>query len=604
MNLLRYTITPSRPAAHIFTVTVTVDEPHPAGQRFMLPVWIPGSYMVREFARNVVSLKASAGGSDVPVEKTDKCTWQCAAAVGPLTLTYEVYAWDLSVRAAHLDETHGFFNGTSVFLLPEGMRDLHCEVEIIRPAGAPFAKWQVGSALSAKNGSNTAPVKDFGVFTAVSYDELIDHPVELGTFDHVSFEACGVPHHILVTGRHRGDLARMAQDFRKFCETQIRLFEPDTSAAPMQAYWFLLTVVGDGFGGLEHRASTALLSGRDSLPLAHEIKITSAYRKLLSLASHEYFHTWNVKRIKPAVFVPYDLTRENVTRQLWFFEGFTDYYDDLMLCRSGVITPLEYLEMEADNIARVSAQPGRFRQSVAESSFDAWVKYYRQDENAVNSIVSYYQKGAMIGMALDLSIREATQQARSLDDVMRALWARRGADDVAAVAEGEIEHVVSKVVGEVAACDLGDFFQRHVYGTEDPDLAGLLKPLGIALTWRNKGAAADEPATAALGVKFGAEANGDARIVQAFDGGAAMAAGLSAGDTIVAIDGLRVTALSIERRVRSYRVGDVIEVTSFRRDELMRTTVTLTEDPQRICVLTITDVSADTNARRLRWLGA
>jgi hypothetical protein len=194
---------------------------------------------------------------------------------------------------------------------------------------------------------------------------LIDHPVEMGVFTHATFETCGVKHHVVLTGRHRADVTRLTNDLQKVCETQNRLFEPETAAAPMSEYWFLITVVGDGFGGLEHRASTALIVSRDELPLANEPRVTTGYRKLLSLASHEYFHTWNVKRILPARFAPYDLTQENYTKQLWFFEGFTDYYDDLMLVRSGVITVLEYLELEADGIGRVLSQavPSRVSQS-------------------------------------------------------------------------------------------------------------------------------------------------------------------------------------------------------------------------------------------------
>lgn len=572
----------------------------------MLPVWIPGSYMVREFARNIVSIAAHAACEPVAIEKQDKCTWVCAPTQGPLTVTYEVYAWDLSVRAANLDQTHGFFNGTSVFLLAEGFRDAPCEIEIVRPVGHQYAKWQVGSALSAKNGSNTAPVKDFGFFVARNYDELVDHPVEMGAFEHASFDAHGVPHHVLVTGRHRADLSRVASDFKEFCEAQITLFEPATQRAPFDAYWFLLTVVSDGYGGLEHRASTALLASRDTLPQPGETKVSAQYKKLLSLASHEYFHAWNVKRIKPARFVRYDLSQENYTKQLWFFEGFTDYYDDLMLCRAAIITPLEYLEIEADNIARVIAQSGRRRQSVAASSFDAWVKYYRQDENAANSMVSYYQKGAMVGMALDLTIREATQHTRSLDDVMRALWARRDGDDQSPVAEGEIERIASEVAGR----DLSDFFSNVVYGTEDPDLAALLPTVGITMSWRNRGAGhtlsqvGSELPPASFNVKWGAEANGDARIAQAFEDGAAMVAGLSAGDIVIALDGLRVTAHTIERRLKNYCVGETVTVTAFRRDELMTFTVVLQADTQRICVLTITDASPEATARRIRWLGA
>ena len=597
--MIHYTLTPKHPAAHLFEVTLTVENPAAAGQRFMLPTWIPGSYMIREFSRHIVSLHAAASGAPVACTKIDKSTWQCAPCQGALTLCYEVYAWDLSVRGAHLDDSHGFFNGTSVFLLAEGFRDAPCEVDIQRPVGEKYAKWQVASALSAKNGSNGAYTKDFGVFIAANYDELIDHPVEMGTFTHATFEACGVIHHIAVTGRHRADMARLCRDFQKFCEAHIRLFEPDTALAPMREYWFLIMAVGEGFGGLEHRDSTALLVSRDDLPVPSstpEEKPAAAYRKLLSLASHEYFHTWNVKRIMPTAFMPYDFTRENHTRQLWFFEGITDYYDDLMLVRSNIITPLEYLEIEADIIGRVHAQAGRGKQSVAESSFDAWTKYYRQDENAVNSIVSYYQKGAMVGMALDLTIRDKSNGTRSLDDVMRALWMRFGKPGIG-VPEGEIENIAS----EMAGADLSAFFADAVYGTRDIALAELFATVGVTLTWRPT-VSTITAADPTLGAKISADANGDAKLAQVFEGGAALAAGLSAGDTIVALDGLRVTAANLERRIKSHGVGETLAVVAFRRDELLNTNLTLQAQARQTCVLTLADTPIEARARRNAWL--
>jgi predicted metalloprotease with PDZ domain len=611
----QYTIFPKHPAAHLFEVTVTVASPAPDGQRFMLPVWIPGSYMVREFARNIVRLSAMSSNRPVAVEKIDKCTWQCAPCDGPLTLTYEVYAWDLSVRAAHLDETHAFFNGTSVFLRAEGMDDSPCELTILPPAGEQFAGRQIATALRQTQALARLPgqkvpeirtdagvslpgVKSFGTFLAADYDELIDHPVEIGTFTHAAFEACGVTHHIAITGQHRADLNRLCADLKKICEAQIRLFEPDTGKAPMDEYWFLVMAIGDGFGGLEHRASTALICGRDDLPQAHDSKVGNGYRRFLSLASHEYFHTWNVKRIKPAVFIDYDLRQENYTRQLWFFEGITDYFDDLMLARTGLVTPLQYLEIEAENIGKVMAQSARLKQSVADSSFDAWIKYYRQDENAPNAVVSYYQKGAIIGMALDLTLRQRTHGAISLDDVMRALWKQYGKTGTG-VPEGGIQAVAERISG----LDLGDFFARAVYGTADIDLKPLFDFVGIDLGWKVPGQAnASDPVPATLGAKIGGDSNGDAKLQQVFDGSAAQAAGLSAGDTVIAVDGLRVNAATLEKRIRTYPPGSVVTFTAFRRDEMKTFTVTLQAQAATTCVLTTRDTPAEAKTQRDRWL--
>ena len=614
---IRYTIVPSNPAAHLFEVSVTVSDPDPTGQRFTLPVWIPGSYMIREFARNIVALRAACGDKAIACEKIDKATWQCAPASGAITLTYEVYAWDLSVRAAHLDEAHGFFNGTSVFLLAQGRENSACEVDIKRPSGERYADWKIATALDqtpalarlpeanvpgrrTSAGVSTISLKQFGSFTTANYDELIDHPVEMGTFTHATFEACGVTHHIAITGRHRADMPRLCADLKKICEYQIRLFEPKTAQAPMREYWFLIMAVGDGYGGLEHRASTALICNRDDLPSMQEKKVGNGYRRFLGLASHEYFHTWNVKRIKPAAFVPYDLTRENYTRQLWFFEGFTSYYDDLVLARTGLIEPLSYMELLAENIGKVMSQSGRSKQSVADSSFDAWVKYYRQDENSPNAIVSYYQKGAMVGLALDLTIRQRTLGAKSLDDVMRALWNDYGSKGIG-VPEGGVE----KIAGTVSGLDLKDFFSAAVHGTVDIDLATLFHTMAIDVAWKIPGKAKDDdPVPATIGAKISAEPNNDAKLAHVFDGGAAQLAGLSAGDVVIAIDGLRVTAASLEKRLRGYAVDAVVAVTAFRRDEMMSFQVALQAQPAQTCSLTAQDTPIDAKARRNAWLQA
>ena len=610
---VRYRIVPRNPAAHLFEVSVTVNHPDPAGQCFSLPVWIPGSYMIREFAKNIVSLRATLDGQPLACQKTNKAIWRCAPVSGAITLTYDVYAWDLGVRGAHLDESHAFFNGTSVFLLPAGFEDAPCEVEIVPPDGERYLDWQVATALkqtpaparpagrnAAEKPVNTgvSTTKQFGKFTADNYDELIDHPVEMGAFTHATFEACGVTHHIAITGKHRADMTRLCADLSKICEAQIRLFEPETAAAPMSEYWFLIMAVTDSYGGLEHRASTALICNRDDLPLAHDKTVCNGYRRFLGLASHEYFHTWNVKRIKPAAFVPYDLTRENYTRQLWFFEGITSYYDDLMLVRSGLIEPLAYLELIAENIGRVMSQSGRSKQSVAESSFDAWVKYYRQDENSPNAIVSYYQKGAMIGLALDLTIRQRTNGTKSLDNVMRSLWETYGRTGIG-VPEGGVEAATELASG----LDLKDFFAHAVDGTTDLELPPLLLAMAINMTWRTPGKTKDEdPAQATIGAKIGAEPNGDARVTQVFDGGAAQAAGLSAGDVVIAVEGLRVTAATLEKRLRSYPVGAVVVVTAFRRDEMLSFHVTLQALPAQTCSLTTLDAPIDAKARRNAWL--
>jgi predicted metalloprotease with PDZ domain len=557
---IHYAIRPAHPAAHLYHVICRVEQPDPEGQLFMLPAWIPGSYMIREFARNIVRISAVAGGRKVPIEKLDKHNWRAAPVKGTLEVACEVYAWDQSVRAAHLDETHGFFNGPSVFLLPIGHEHEPCSVDILPPAGARYSGWKVVTGLAPARGTRRL---GFGKYVAQDYDELIDSPVEMGTFELGRFDVLGVPHEIAITGRvPKLDLQRLTGDLARVCEQQIRLFEPRSKKAPFARYTFMTLAVGDGYGGLEHRNSTALICRRDDLPYEGMKEATSGYRTFLGLASHEYFHSWNVKRIRPAAFVPYDLTRENHTRLLWAFEGFTSYYDDLLLARAGLLTEAQYLDTLATTMTTVLQRTSRLKQSVAESSFDAWIKYYRQDENAPNSVVSYYQKGSLVALALDLTIRAGTQGRRSLDDVMRLLWRRY--KEGGAGYTGVDEDDVLAAAEEASGLSLERALREWTEGTRDPDFGRLLAPFGIDFERRP---ALDKPHFALLGCTLAA--SGEAKVTHVYDGTPAQSAGLSGGDVLLAIDGLRVTADNVDKRLARYLPGDNIDVHAFRRDELM-----------------------------------
>ena len=586
---IRYTIRPSNPAAHLFEVTCSVGNPDPAGQRFSLPAWIPGSYLIRDFARHIVAIRAEAGGKAVRLDKLDKHTWQAAALKkpGPLTVICEVYAWDLSVRGAHLDQTHAFFNGTSVFLCPLGHEAAPCLIDIQPPRGKDYAGWRVATALEPARGEKQAAGRHaFGLYHASNYDELIDHPVEMGSFTLASFKACGVPHEVAITGRHDCDLARLTADLKRICEWQIRFFgEP----APMARYVFLVTAVGDGYGGLEHRASTALLCSRNDFPAPGMQGMTESYRTFLGLCSHEYFHTWNVKRIKPASFTPYDLNRENHTTLLWAFEGFTSYYDDLALLRCGAIELKDWLELTAKTISAVQRGPGRLRQTLAESSFDAWSKYYRQDENTPNAVVSYYAKGALVALALDLTLRTGSKGRCSLDDVMRALWQRHGQTGIG-VADDDIRLIAE----ELSGLKLKRFFDAAVHGTSELPLKKLLAEFGITLSWEK------ENARPSLGIKTSSEGN-EVRLATVFDGSPAQAAGLSAGDLLLAIDGLRVTPASLDKQLARYQAGAQIAVHAFRRDELMAFNVRLAAAEADKAKLTLT---VKAHRQRKQWLAA
>ncbi len=590
---IRYRIVPVEPQAHLFEVTLRIAKPDPAGQVLSLPAWIPGSYLIRDFARHIVALTASCNGRRVALAKLDKHTWQAAPCRTQLEVRYRVYAWDLSVRGAHLDTAHGFFNGTSVFLRVHGQDDQPCLVRVSRPAGARYRNWRVATSLPLAG----APEFGFGDYQAQNYDELIDHPVELGDFTLASFEAGGIRHDIAVTGRHDADMERLCADLRAICATQAKFFEPRSRRAPMPRYLFLVTAVGEGYGGLEHRASTALLCARNDLPHVQMKGVTTGYRQFLGLASHEYFHSWNIKRIKPHAFASYDLERENYTRLLWLFEGFTSYYDDLLLLRSGAIEVADYFTALGETIGKVLRAPGRKLQSVADSSFDAWSRYYRQDENSPNAIVSYYTKGSLVALALDLTIRQRSAGKRSLDDVMRRIWRRYGRDfarDPVGLEEGGFPAEVSAATG----LDLRRQIRAWTEGTADLPLARLLAGAGVKLA-----ASAPTKGGARLGALLVTRPGG-LEIATAYSAGPAESAGLAGGDLIIAADGLRVDLAALQTMLERRRDGESLRLHAFRRDELIEAEVVLAAAPASEIKLSVDD-HAGTAAKRLRasWLG-
>ncbi len=593
---LSYRLDPYLPHAHRVRVTLAITEPDPAGQSLSMAAWIPGSYMIRDFAKHVVGLSARCGDEPVAVEKVDKQTWRCAPCAGALTVEYEVYCWDLSVRGAHFDATHGFFNGTSLFLKVHGREGDPCAVEILPPPGEAFSDWRIATTLPSAG----AAAFGFGHYQAGDYDELVDHPIEMGRFTLLEFEVAGRPHAMAITGRQQADSARLATDLQKVCSYHVGLF----GEFPTDRYLFLTMAVGDGYGGLEHRASTALICKRDDLPRPGLGEPDEGYRNFLGLCSHEYFHTWNVKRIKPAAFTPYDLSGEVHTRLLWAFEGITSYYDELALVRSGLISPESYLELLGQTITRVLRTPGRQRQSVTESSFDAWTKFYKQDENAPNAIVSYYAKGALIALALDLLIRRDTESRRSLDDVMRGLWAEYGKTG-RGIAETELEAVIERF----AEIPLGPFFQQALYSTDDLPLEELLNSVGVGLHLRatesdsDKGGKPVQDSTAGpdLGVRLDPNAS-ETRIQFCFEGRPAMNAGLSAGDVIIAVEGLKADRGSLERLLKRHQPGDRVRLHAFRRDELLEIDVELGERPLDTCYLTLDEAEAEVLKRRQLWL--
>jgi predicted metalloprotease with PDZ domain len=508
-----YRVEAADPAAHLFHVTLMVPRPQ-AEQRLSLPTWIPGSYLVREFVRHLQKLSARQDGKPVTVQQLDKASWQvdCVPS-SPLVLSYEVYAFDNSVRTAWLDGQRGFFNGTSLCLRVHGQAQEPHELELVAPRAFPH--WEAATGLEPlKTGK-----RGFGTYVAADYDELVDCPVELGAFWSAEFRAGGVPHRVVVSGGTAAfDTDRFVADMQKICEAQIRFWH-DRKRPPFKNYLFLLNTVDDGYGGLEHRNSTALIASRRDLPRVGEPRQAEGYVTLLGLISHEYFHTWNVKRLRPAEFAHYDYKQENYTQLLWFFEGFTSYYDDLLLRRAGLIDDATYLKLLTKTCNQVLQTPGREVQSVAQASFDAWVKYYRQDENTANATVSYYTKGALVAMCFDLTLR--LEGHGNLDEVMRALWLRcKGGP----MAEADFAAVLKELGGRAYTRELAAW----VHGARELPLKELLEQHGIAVM--------EEPAQ--LQQRLGVRVNESQGIVlkNVLRGGAAEQAGFAANDEWVGVE--------------------------------------------------------------------
>lgn len=506
--------------AHLFRITLTIARPA-ALQRLALPVWIPGSYLVREFSKNLQGLRARQGTRALPagqIEQLDKCSWQVRCSPDrPLVLVYEVYANDNSVRTASLDAGRGFFNGSSLCLQVEDQHQAPHGLEVV--SAPAISGWSVATGLN--------PLKinkqGFGTYLAANYDELVDCPVEMGAFWSGSFTACGVPHRFVVAGATASfDGVRLLADTRKICEAQIRFWHGNRKP-PHKNYLFMLHAVDDGYGGLEHRNSTALICQRQDLPRLGSSKLPEGYTTLRGLISHEYFHTWNVKRLRPAEFGSYAYDRENYTQLLWFFEGFTSYYDDLILRRAGLIDDTAYLKLLNKTINQVMQTPGRLLQSAAQASFDAWVKYYRQDENTPNATVSYYTKGALIALCFDLTLRTESNSAApaNLDEVMRQLWLRcRGG----MMTEADFAAVLQEVGGRSYASEIASW----VHGKGELPLRDLLQRHGVAVL--------DESAQLAQTLGLRVQEAAGVQIKTVLRGGAAERAGFAAGDEWLGVE--------------------------------------------------------------------
>ena len=574
--MITYTLTPD-PKAHQWHIILKFQNPSDSSVVFKLPNWVPGSYLIRDFSRHIITISAECDGQPAALSQTGKNIWQTSPKSGHWVIRYTAYAFDLSVRGSFLDTNRGFFDGSCLFFSIEGrLKDNHSLSFNDLPK-----EWRIATSMPT-TGSNT--------FQTTSYHDLIDHPVELGNIEFLDFEAGGIPHRIALSGHYPDfDRDRLVSDIRTICETELAMFP---SPAPFTHYLFLLHVGDNIYGGLEHISSTALLADRHSLPPHGMTEANDAYTQLLGLFSHEYFHAWNVKSIKPAAFAPYDLDRENYTEQLWAFEGITSYYDDLFLARSRTIAPEAYLRLLAQSITRVQQTKGRLKQSLAESSFTAWNKFYKQDENSPNAIVSYYQKGALAALCLDLAIRSKSSGRHTLDSVMQQYY-RDWLDTRQGIPEKQWQARCQAFTG----LDLEDFFQTTLYTTTDLPLAELLATIGIGLQWQAQprshgGAFLSEPPTEtpAPASDFGArfkQSSDHATLTHVFNGGSAENAALCPQDKIIAIDGYACTDLAAQWA--QLPIGYTARLHYFRTGILYVADITVQAAEADTAVLYITD---------------
>ncbi|WP_246237581.1 M61 family metallopeptidase [Caldichromatium japonicum] len=596
---LIYRVIPCSPQAHLFEVELRIAS-RDGPLTLVMPAWAPGSYLIRDFAKNIIELAAWDGaGQPLALDKTDLHTWTLSGGTGPCTLRYRVFAWELSVRTAHLDLTHGYFNGPALLISVLELADRPCRIELVLPPEPQCRDWQVATSLKPI----AVDERGFGVYGADDYRDLIDHPVEMGRFRSLSFAVGGILHRIALSGRCWFDEQRLIADLNRICAEHAALFDE----LPIDRYLFLVNAIGNGYGGLEHRYSASILCSREDLPRSGTSKPSADYQRLLGLLSHEYLHLWLGMRIRPRAFINPDLRQPATTRTLWAIEGITSYYDELALVRSGCIGEEEYLGVIAQNFTRLARTPGRFIQTLADASRDAWIKFYKADDNAPNALVSYYLKGAIVALLLDLRIRIDTAGAYSLDTVMQALWHGYGKTGI-----GLDEYEIESVAGEVTGLDLQGFFKQALETSDELDPTELLAGVGVSVRWRPARDAQDlggyaecfapVDARPSLGLRL---REGETLIQTVLKGSPAERAGLAPGDQLIAIAGIRVTPTNLDRLIeRTAQKGELI-IHAFRRDELLTLTARAELAPADTCELSLIPNAPDGAIQaRVAWLAS
>ncbi|MEN9250070.1 MAG: PDZ domain-containing protein [Gloeomargarita sp. GXS_bins_116] len=562
---IRYHITAPHPATHYVHIELTVRGWQQDILELSLPVWTPGSYLVREYAKHLENFRVAGG---LPWRKVSKNRWQIQTqGLDPIRVYYDLYANDLSVRTNHVDATHLYLNGAATFLSVPAARDVPHEVVL----ALPHPDWRISTVL---------PALGPGHFRAPNYDALVDSPIEAGRQAIYPFTVRGIPHELAVWGPLPVEAPRVLQDITRIIEAEAELF----GGLPYDRYLFLLHLPLQGYGGLEHKNCCSLLYSR------RQLTRPEGYQRFLNLVAHEFFHLWNGKRIQPAEFIPLDYDRENYTTSLWFCEGTTSYYDLVMPWRAGLYDAKRFLELLSEEITRYFQTPGRETQSLAEASFDAWIKYYRREANSINSQVSYYLKGALVTLLLDLRIRWRHDNRRSFDDVMRKMWREFGQ-----TGQGFTPEQLFQVIQAVAGEDLGDCWREAIEGTAPLPLAETLAAFGLELQ-----AVPGQVPYSGLVLE-----TGRTRVKYVLKHSPAWWAGLDPGDELVAVNNQQVRGETGGDWWQSWRPGETVTITYLRREELHQCTLTLQDpQPERYRLQPLTQPTAEQRRLGVGWLGA
>ena len=597
---IAFTVAMPRPHTHLFEIDIAIKRGPgstvPATEQLVMPVWTPGSYLIREFERNVQDFNATeAGGQALKWEKINKTTWRVTTGgAREWHARYQVYANELSVRTSELNSNHAFWNNANLLMYLDGFLKSPSTVRVLTPD-----VWKVATGLPGMPGQRNT-------FRAENFDVLYDSPFEASNFKSILFNVKGVAHRIVIDGEGNYDPERMRRDVQKIVETQVELMGGEV---PYRDYTFILHLRSNGGGGLEHLNSTALGYPRFGFRIRTGDRSTSSapnadrsepdYRSFLSLVSHEFFHLWNVKRIRPDALGPFDYTQENYTKLLWVAEGITDYYSDVALRRAGLVSEAEFLAAAARAFQGLQNTPGRLEQSVEESSFDSWIKFYRPDENSINSQVSYYDKGAILGLLLDLEIRKRSNGAKSLDDVMRYLYT-----EFFKKQRNYTPADFQKISEQMAGATLEEFFTKYVRNTAELDYNSALSAAGLHL---DTGVMTTDGKPVER-VFFGAdvEQQEDRLIVRrVYAGSPAYEQGLNAGDQIVAMDNMRVTRDFFNARIAEKKPGDLINLTIFRFDDMSTLLIRLGGRSEGLYRITALPTQTEVQKQIYRaWLGS